>query len=90
MNQDQIEGNWKQMVGVVRQKWGKLTDGDLAVIKGNREVLAGKLQKRYGIAVEEARRQIADFDKAYRAEPKSPEVAEEGDPVDSKTLKIGM
>ena len=29
MNWDQIEGNWKQFTGKVKEKWGKLTDDDL-------------------------------------------------------------
>lgn len=41
MNWDQIEGNWKQFKGRVRQQWGKLTDDDLDVNKGNQTELAG-------------------------------------------------
>ena len=29
MNWDQIEGNWKQFKGKVKEKWGQLTDDDL-------------------------------------------------------------
>ncbi|MBI5668549.1 MAG: CsbD family protein [Chloroflexi bacterium] len=55
---DQIEGQWKQLKGQVRTQWGKLTDDDLEQIAGRRDTLAGKLQERYGIAKEEANRQI--------------------------------
>ncbi|OYX83985.1 MAG: hypothetical protein B7Y75_04895 [Azorhizobium sp. 35-67-5] len=58
MNWDRIEGNWKQLTGNVKAQWGKLTDDDLAEIKGNREVLEGKLQERYGIAKDEVKRQV--------------------------------
>jgi uncharacterized protein YjbJ (UPF0337 family) len=58
---DQIAGRWKQVRGEVRKQWGKLTDDDLEVIKGEREKLAGKLQERYGIAKEEANRQIDEW-----------------------------
>lgn len=61
MNWDQIEGNWKQWKGSLRQQWGKLTDDDIDVARGSRERLAGKLQERYGIAREEAERQIDSF-----------------------------
>ena len=54
MNWDQIEGKWKQMKGVAKQKWAKLTDDDLELIAGNREQFAGRLQERYGIAKDEA------------------------------------
>ncbi len=48
MNSDQVKGNWKQIKGKARVKWGELTDDDLDVIKGDREILIGKLQERYG------------------------------------------
>lgn len=58
---DQIAGGWKQVRGEVRKQWGKLTDDDLEVIKGERDTLAGKVQERYGIAKEEANRQIDEW-----------------------------
>lgn len=61
MNWDQIEGNWKQAKGTVKEKWGKLTDDDLTVVAGKRDALAGRLQERYGIAKEEAEKQLDDF-----------------------------
>ena len=61
MNWDQFEGNWKQLKGKVREKWGQLTDDDLDVIHGRREQLIGKLQERYGLAKEDAERQLTDF-----------------------------
>ena len=54
-------GKWKtQVQGIVRQQWGKLTDDDLELIKGKRDELAGRIQERYGIAKDEAERQIDD------------------------------
>ena len=63
MNWDRIEGGWKQMTGKVKEQWGKLTDDDLTEISGKRDQLAGKLQARYGMAKEEAERQLDDFAK---------------------------
>ena len=48
----------------LKAKWGKLTDDDLKVADGNSEYLAGKIQERYGIARDEAERQIRDFDRS--------------------------
>ena len=61
MNWDQIEGKWKQIKGQVRTKWGELTDDDLDRVEGNRERLVGKVQERYGIAKDEAERQVSEF-----------------------------
>lgn len=58
MNWDRIEGNWKQLTGKAKTQWGKLTDDDLDVIAGRRDQLSGKLQERYGIAKDEADKQI--------------------------------
>ena len=65
MNWDRIAGNWKQVKGKFRAKWGKLTDDDLDVIEGRREQLAGRLQSAYGIAKDEAERQINEFEKSF-------------------------
>ena len=61
MNWDQIEGKWKQSMGQIKAKWGKLTDDDLTVINGKKEQLVGKIQERYGIAKEEAQKQVDDY-----------------------------
>jgi len=63
MNEDKIKGQWKQLQGKLKAHWGKLTDDDLRVAEGNAEYLAGKLQERYGIARDEATRQIREFDR---------------------------
>ena len=64
MNWERIEGNWKQLKGQVVEKWGKLTDDDFDVVAGRREQLAGKVQERYGVAKEEAEKQIAAWERS--------------------------
>ena len=61
MNWDRVEGNWKQFKGQAQQQWGNLTSDDLDVVEGKRQELAGKIQERYGIAKDEAERQIDDW-----------------------------
>lgn len=62
MNWDRIEGNWKQLKGHVREQWGRLTDDEFDTIAGKRDKLAGCLQNSYGIARDEAEKQIRDFE----------------------------
>jgi uncharacterized protein YjbJ (UPF0337 family) len=62
MNWDRIEGNWKQFKGQARQQWGKLTDDELDKVEGRREELVGRIQERYGIARDEAERQVRDWE----------------------------
>ena len=58
MNQDIVEGKWKQMRGEARAWWGKLTDDDLDRAAGKFEVLAGLLQEKYGYSREKAANEI--------------------------------
>ena len=61
MDWTRVEGNWKQMRGRVKERWGKLTDDDLTAIAGRRDQLEGMIQERYGYARERARREIEDW-----------------------------
>lgn len=61
MDWNRVEGNWKQLKGSVKQQWAKLTDDDLAAMNGSREELEGKIQERYGIAKDQARKDIDDW-----------------------------
>lgn len=63
MNNDRIQGAWEQVRGNVQKMWGKLTNDDLDVIEGDRKLLAGKIQERYGIAQDEARKQIEEWNR---------------------------
>lgn len=59
---DQIEGNWKQFKGKVKETWGDLTDDELDQIAGKRDILLGKIQERYGMKKDEAERRLRDFE----------------------------
>ena len=58
MNKDTFQGKWEQVKGDVQKKWGKLTNDDLDVIKGDSKNLVGKLQEKYGMTKEEAEKEI--------------------------------
>lgn len=58
MNWDQVEGNWMQMKGKVKETWGDLTDSDIKKIEGKRDRLAGVLQERYGKKKDEIEKEI--------------------------------
>ena len=61
MNWDRIEGNWKQFSGKVKEKWGQLTDDDIAQISGKREQLEGKIQERYGHGKDQVKKDVDEF-----------------------------
>jgi uncharacterized protein YjbJ (UPF0337 family) len=64
MNWDQVEGNWKQLKGKAKEEWGDLTDDELTEISGHRDQLVGRIQERYGVAREEADRQVARWERS--------------------------
>lgn len=64
MNSDEFKGKWKQLQGSVKQQWGKLTDNEVAEIEGNQDKLVGKIQEKYGVAREEAERQVKEWNAA--------------------------
>jgi len=66
MNWNRIEGNWKQFKGSARQQWGKLTDNQLEVISGKRDLLAGKIQEAYGISKDEAEKQLTTWQQSQK------------------------
>jgi uncharacterized protein YjbJ (UPF0337 family)/ElaB/YqjD/DUF883 family membrane-anchored ribosome-binding protein len=61
MDWNRVEGNWKQVKGQAKEKWGQLTDNDLNVINGRRDQLEGKIQERYGYAKDRARKEVDDW-----------------------------
>lgn len=65
MNQDRIEGRWKQFKGKVKEQWGKLTDDDLDVIAGRRDQLLGRIQQRHGGAREDADAQVQAWERGH-------------------------
>ncbi len=58
INNNVIEGKWKQIRGQAKVWWGKLTDDDLEQVSGNIDKLTGLLQKKYGYTVQQAQEEI--------------------------------
>ena len=67
MNEDFFSGKWHQLKGKVKEKWGKLTDDDLAHINGKREQLLGSLKEKYGWDKHQAEEELKRFEDRCRA-----------------------
>jgi uncharacterized protein YjbJ (UPF0337 family) len=61
MNKLTIEGNWNEIKGKLKQKYGDLTDDDLAFSRGKEDELYGRLQKKLGKTKEEIKREIEEL-----------------------------
>jgi uncharacterized protein YjbJ (UPF0337 family) len=51
--------------GSVRAKWGELTDDEIEALDGTREKMVGKIQQKYGVAKEEAEKQVDEWTKSH-------------------------
>lgn len=65
MNENTIKGNWEQVKGHVQKKWGDLTNDELDQINGDRKILAGKIQEKYGQTQDVAENEIREFENSY-------------------------
>jgi len=48
-----IKGNWNELKGKLKEKYGELTDDYLVYAEGQEDQLLGKLQKKTGAAKDE-------------------------------------
>lgn len=83
MNWEQVQGQLKQVGGKLKEKWAKLTDDDMMLLRGKKEIFLGKLQERTGLAKEEAEKQLDTFLAGFESEakpgygkPKDPPITE--------------
>ncbi len=58
---DQVKGSWTQARGEIRKKWGEFTDDEIEQMKGDRDIMSGMIQKKYGQTKEEVNTQIDDW-----------------------------
>jgi uncharacterized protein YjbJ (UPF0337 family) len=61
MNKLRLKGSWNEVKGKLKQKYGQLTDNDLAFAEGKDEELLGRLQNRLGKSKDELRREIENL-----------------------------
>jgi uncharacterized protein YjbJ (UPF0337 family) len=61
MDKDTVKGEWEQLSGSIKSKWGKLTDDDMTRAKGDGEYLVGKLQEHYGLTKDKAKEGLREL-----------------------------
>jgi hypothetical protein len=66
MNWSEIEAQWEQMKALLVSHWHELSEEDIALIDGKRDVLARALQERYSLGAREAEDAICAFEKDVR------------------------
>lgn len=71
MNRDTLEENWQQVRGEAKTKWSRLTEDDLQQVDGEYDRFVGRLQERYGMEEEKARRQVEEWNLEEEGEEES-------------------
>ncbi len=61
MNTTEMNGNWNELKGKLKQRFAILTDNDLLLVEGKNEELMGRLQTRLGKTKEELDKLISEL-----------------------------
>lgn len=54
-----LKGNWNEIKGKLKQKYGDLTEDDLTYVEGKEDELVGRLQKKLGKSKDEIKRELS-------------------------------
>jgi len=65
MNSDVLKGKWLQLKGEIKSQWGRLTDDDLDIVKGDMEQLIGTVQEGYGYERERRKQEVDEYFKRH-------------------------
>lgn len=57
----QIKADLKQLKGKIKKKWGRLSNDEIDAMKGNWDILVGKLVEHYGMVKDKAQHEVKDF-----------------------------
>ena len=60
MNEDILKGKWQEIMGRVKEQWGKLIDNAVVEREGKSEKLLGLLQEKHGYIKDKAELEYKD------------------------------
>jgi uncharacterized protein YjbJ (UPF0337 family) len=69
MDWTNIESGWKEYQVNAKNRWTKLTNELLEATNGKRESLAARVQETYGLTMEAAEQQVADWQSRQEVKP---------------------
>ena len=58
MDKQEVKGTWNEMKGKLKQKYGQLTEDDLAYEEGREDEMYGRLQQKLGKTKDEIRKEM--------------------------------
>ena len=60
-NITELEGNWNEIKGKLKQKYAMLTDNDLLLVEGKQDEMLGRVQAKLGKTKEELHKLISEL-----------------------------
>jgi len=66
--EDKLKGNWNELKGKLKQKYGELTDDDLTYAEGKEDEMYGKLQQKLGKTKDQVRDIVEDVRSSFNKE----------------------
>jgi uncharacterized protein YjbJ (UPF0337 family) len=64
MNTQTANASMKEMGAKIKKEWAKLTDDDLGLLEANRDEFFARVEKKQGIAREQAEQRLKEWKKA--------------------------
>lgn len=61
MEKMEVKGAWNEAKGKLKQKYGQLTDDDLAYEEGKEDEMYGRLQRKLGKTKDEIKQELRDY-----------------------------
>ena len=61
MDKQEMKGHWNEMKGKLKQKYGQLTDDDLAYEEGREDEMYGRLQQKLGKTKDEIKKEVRNM-----------------------------
>jgi uncharacterized protein YjbJ (UPF0337 family) len=63
MADPRIKGQWNELKGRVKERWGELTNDEIDRIEGRREQLVGAIQQHYGRSRDEVEKEVERWER---------------------------
>ncbi len=60
-NTTELQGNWNETKGKLKQKFAMLTDNDLLLLEGKQDEMLGRLQTKLGKSKDEIHKIISEL-----------------------------
>lgn len=61
INDEKVKGKWMEIKGEVKKAWGKLTDDEIMMAKGDFKAIGGLIEQKYGEKKESYEKKLSEI-----------------------------